>query len=162
MILVLTGTQNISFVRMISSIIDFAESNPDIFFFIQGGPYVSESLPNNVCLKSYTSNEDMLDLIEQSDFVVTHAGTGSIVTSLLKGKKVIVMPRMKKYYEHNDNHQVEIAEIFSSQDLVIYWNENEGFSKVFNKVKNFTPKRYQSGFESLSGSIERYILSIGL
>jgi len=72
------------------------------------------------------------------------------------------MPRMKKYCEHNDDHQIEIAEIFSSQGLVIYWKENEEFSDVFTKVKDFTPKQYQSGFESLSGSIEHYISSIGL
>ena len=162
MILVLTGTQNIPFKRMIDPIVEFSKVNSRIDFFIQCGPYVSSSRATNVVFKSFTSNEEMSDLIEKSDIVVTHAGTGSIVTSLLKGKKVIVMPRKKKYAEHNDDHQTEIAEMFESEELIVHWREGEEFSDVFNRLNGFAPKKYQSGFDSLSSSIERYICSLGL
>ena len=41
---------------------------------------------------------------------MTHAGSGSILTSLHHGKVPIVMPRRVALHEHVDDHQVELAE----------------------------------------------------
>lgn len=45
--------------------------------------------------------------------VVSHAGAGSILTALKLGTPVIVVPRLKRYNEHMDDHQLEIAEAMS-------------------------------------------------
>ena len=39
------------------------------------------------------------------------------------GKKVIAVPRLVKYGEHNDNHQLEIVKQFYQTGHILYWNE---------------------------------------
>lgn len=53
------------------------------------------------------------ELNRDARVVVSHAGAGSILTALKLGTPVIVVPRLKKYNEHMDDHQLEIAEVMS-------------------------------------------------
>ena len=50
------------------------------------------------------------ELISQCDILITHGGVGSILTGLNNNKKVIAAPRLKKYNEHQNDHQLEIIE----------------------------------------------------
>lgn len=50
--------------------------------------------------------------------IITHAGTSSIITCMKKQKKTIVIPRLSKFNEHVDDHQMEIATLFYSKNAV--------------------------------------------
>lgn len=39
------------------------------------------------------------------------------MSGLLKGKPVIVVPRLEKYHEHVDDHQQQIAEAFAGKTV---------------------------------------------
>jgi UDP-N-acetylglucosamine transferase subunit ALG13 len=56
-------------------------------------------------------------LVDWADVVITHSGVGSILTSLDRGKYPIVVPRLSKYGEHVDDHQLEIASVISNLEL---------------------------------------------
>lgn len=89
--------------------------------------------------------------------VVSHAGAGSILTALKLGRPVIVVPRLKKYNEHMDDHQLEIAEAMSSIKGVISVNDVQEIE--LNLQNNLTldpiPKDHD-----LKSSLKRYIASI--
>lgn len=147
------------FKRMIDSIICYVESSGiDELINIQGGTYDNFTSLSNIYLFDYASQGVIDDCISESRLIVTHGGTGSIIGSLGEGRKVIVMPRLSKYSEHNDDHQVEMAELFETAGNVIYWRENESFSDVLKKVDKFTPVAYESCFEDLKNSILKDIL----
>lgn len=153
MILVLTGTQEIPFRRLVDGIISFAsESTCEQEFVIQAGSVVVKSAPNFEVF-DYCAHDKLMKLVADADFIVTHAGTGSIISGLRLGKKVIVMPRMKKFFEHNDDHQTEIAKLFLSSGFVLVWEEGEEFSSVLQRLKEFSPKEYVSSFDSFGKSI---------
>ena len=57
------------------------------------------------------------ETIEKSDYIITHGGVGSIIDSLKKNKKVIAVPRLGKYNEHVNDHQVEIIESFNENNF---------------------------------------------
>ena len=57
----------------------------------------------------FASAEKMDQLYEDARVVVCHAGVGSILTALEHGKPIIAVPRRKKYGEHVDDHQLDIA-----------------------------------------------------
>lgn len=61
---------------------------------------------------------EMAALCEQARAVVSHAGVGSIMTALAAGKQPIVVPRLRRFDEHVDDHQLQIAKQFESQGLV--------------------------------------------
>jgi len=64
------------------------------------------------------SFEEILRLNKDSRVVVSHAGAGSIVTALQQKTPVIVVPRLKKYNEHMNDHQSEIAHAMSNDKNV--------------------------------------------
>ena len=65
--------------------------------------------PRNARYFRFASKEEMDGLYEDARVVVCHAGVGSILTALEHGKPVIAVPRRKKYGEHVDDHQLDIA-----------------------------------------------------
>jgi len=64
-------------------------------------------------VKPYISDID--NVISQSDLVISHAGAGSIMSGLRKGKKMIVVPNTKLM----DNHQVELAEVLQREGYLL-------------------------------------------
>ena len=96
MILVLLGTQNNDFHRLLDEIeknIYLKNINQEVV--VQAGftKYKSEKMK----IFSMMPKNELEDLIEKADLVITHAGIGSIEMSLEKNKKVIAVPRLKKY-----------------------------------------------------------------
>lgn len=60
------------------------------------------------------------ELIEKAELVITHSGVNSIISCMKRNKPLIIVPRLKKYGEHVDNHQVEIAELMKQKfDVVV-------------------------------------------
>ena len=65
--------------------------------------------PKNAKYFGFASKEEMDRLYEDARVVICHAGVGSILTALEHGKPIIAVPRRKKYGEHVDDHQLDIA-----------------------------------------------------
>lgn len=61
---------------------------------------------------------EMCRLMARADAIVTHAGVGSIMLALSSGKRPVVAPRLHRFGEHVDDHQVEIAEAFARSGKV--------------------------------------------
>lgn len=66
----------------------------------------------------FLEKADFDDYLEQADLILCHGGTGVIVTSLKKGKKVIAVPRDQRYGEHVDQHQFQIVKLFSKLGFI--------------------------------------------
>ena len=57
-------------------------------------------------------------LLIEADIVVCHGGTGSLITALRQGCRVVAMPRLSELGEHYDDHQSEITEAFAARGLI--------------------------------------------
>jgi UDP-N-acetylglucosamine transferase subunit ALG13 len=51
----------------------------------------------------------LVDYVQRARIVVTHAGVGSILVCLQNGKRPIVAPRLRRFGEAVDDHQLELA-----------------------------------------------------
>ena len=51
-------------------------------------------------------------LFTEADSIISHAGMGTITMALDQRKPLLVMPRMKKYGEVVNDHQIDIAKKF--------------------------------------------------
>ena len=81
----------------------------------------------------------------------------TIVKGILAKKKVIVVPRLKKYGEHIDDHQREIAEEFEKQNYIVQClNENELPIKI-KSVKIHEFATYHSQRSAIISIIENYL-----
>ena len=57
--------------------------------------------------------------INDCNILITHGGVGSIISGLKKDKKVIAVPRLEKYKEHVNDHQLQIIENFNNKKYII-------------------------------------------
>ena len=55
--------------------------------------------------------------IAKADIVISHAGTGSILTALSLGKRPVVVPRRAAHGEHVDGHQDDLADYVARAGL---------------------------------------------
>lgn len=102
-------------------------------------------------------NDEFKDLMKKSNYLITHAGTGSVVPALKQGKKVIVFPRLEKYKEHVDNHQVELAELFKKNNYVLSAYNKDELIECIKKIDDFIPKPFISNNENMNNLIINFI-----
>lgn len=156
MILVLLGTQNNSFIRLLKAIqknIDNKVIKDNVV--VQAGFTKFESKDMKI-FKMIDKNK-FSKLQDEADLIITHGGVGSIISSLEKGKKVIVVPRLKKYNEHVNNHQIQIARKFEQQGYVKCVINMKNLGKIIESIKDFQPKQYKKSESNVISIIENYI-----
>jgi len=101
--------------------------------------------------------------LDQSWLVITHGGTSSIIKSLEREKKVIVVPRLKEFNEHVDNHQVEITDFFSSEGYIEPVYDINYLGKAINNSVSKQYKSYHTNNKSpLFKSIKNYLEELGV
>ena len=142
MILVMLGTQNNDFHRLLYEIeknIENGNINEEVI--VQAGftKYKSDKMK----IFSMTSKENLEDLIKKANLIITHAGVGSIEMSLEHNKKVIAVPRLKKYGEHVNDHQKDIENEFNRKGLIMGINDVSELTFALKKIKKFIPKKYE-------------------
>ncbi len=141
MVFVTVGTQKQSFKRIFSLV----EHSTQLRFeeiVAQSGN--TEFVSKKIEMIKFMDNTKFEELIEESDFVICHGGVGSIFTSLLKGKKVLAVPRLSKYGEHVDDHQIEICEELENLGYIIYYRDEENFDECIKKMKELEFKKYKT------------------
>lgn len=152
MILVTLGTQKQSFARLLDII---ENSNIKEETIVQAGhtKYNSERMK----IFDFIPYEKLDKLIDEADTIITHGGTGSIVAPLKKGKKVIAVPRLAKYGEHVDDHQVQIVDIFSEMGYILKLNENDNLKSILKKIKKQDMTPFKSNNENFIKHLKKEI-----
>lgn len=156
MILVLLGTQNNSFHRLLEEVqknIDNGNIKEEVV--AQKGYTKFES--KDMTLYNKIPTDEIKKLIDKADLVITHGGVGSIITSITKGKKVIAVPRLKKYNEHVNDHQLDIIDSFNEMGYIIGIHDVSELGDALKKVKDFQPKEYIQNTGNIIKIVEDFI-----
>lgn len=156
MVLVLLGTQNNSFHRLLEEIDRLIQSGIiQEEVIVQAGytQYTSE----NMKLLGLIAKEELEDLQNKADLIITHGGVGSILLSITKNKKVIAVPRLHKYGEHVNDHQKQIVKLFNDKGYIIGVEGVEGLEQAIKQVQDFKPKEYQQNHDKMLKIIEDFI-----
>lgn len=136
MILVTCGTQQQQFTRLF----DYVEQlNLEEEVIMQLG-----HTEFNTRHQSYDFSSNFEDDIKRADIIITHGGVGTIMNCLLNNKKVIVVPRLSKYNEHVDDHQLEITNKLTNLGYIYSANSFEELKKLIDNVDQLTFKPYIS------------------
>ena len=90
------------------------------------------------CVESLDYDE-LKELVRRADYVVCHGGTGSLITALRQGCRVIAVPRRFELGEHYDNHQAEITQAFADRGLIEIADDNDGFAAALNALGKKEP-----------------------
>ena len=111
----------------------------------------------NMKIFNMIPKQDMEKLVERADLVITHAGVGSIEMALAKGKKVIVVPRLKQYGEHINDHQLDIEREFTKKGFVIGIEDVNDLGNALKKACKFIPNNYEHKNGNMINIIKTFI-----
>lgn len=109
-------------------------------------------------LIEFTTQREMDAIIENADLIITHGGVATIIQGVNLGKKIIAVPRLKKYKEHVNDHQLQIIENFDASGYIIGTSGVEEIETALDKVKDFIPKKYVSNNEAFVDRLTKEIM----
>lgn len=156
MIFVILGSQKFQFDRLLKKIdllIDMGIINDEVMAQIGSSNYT----PTNYKYERFIDKDKFNSYIQNSNLIITHGGTGGIITSVKMRKKVIAVPRLAKYDEAVDNHQKEIIQKFSDKKLIYGINEVEELDDAVVKIQKMEFNRYNSSTHIIINEIENFI-----
>ena len=111
MIFVTLGTQAYPFDRLLRGLEGVHEE-----LVVQGGP--STFRPEGATWFDYLEYPALLEHVRRARVVVSHAGVGTVMTVVAEGKRPVVVPRLHRYGEAVDDHQLPIARRLAAVGLV--------------------------------------------
>lgn len=156
MILITVGSQKFQFNRLLKEIDKLIENKvikEDVFAQIG----VSDYKPKNYKYIDFMSQDEFSNKMDEADIIITHAGTGVIVNAAKKEKKVIGVPRLSKYEEHVDDHQIQLINEFTSLGFIEPAYETKDIKEAIKNVKKKKYNKYISNTAAIIDSIEEFI-----
>ena len=156
MIFVTVGSQKFQFNRLLQKIDDLIEKkviHEHVVAQIGDSDYKPKHYKYFECL----IQEEFKAYITKSNLIITHAGTGIIITALKENKKVIAIPRMAEYSEHVDNHQVQIVDEFKEMNFLEAIYDIEELENAIKIVKKKKYNKYVSNTENILKDITDFI-----
>lgn len=156
MIFVTVGSQKFQFNRLLKKIDELIESGDikeDVFAQIG----VSDYIPKNYNYKDFVTQDEFKEYMDKADLIITHAGTGAIVTALKKDKKVIAIPRLSEFGEHVDDHQIQLIDEFKEMNFIEPVYKIDELKLAIKNVREKTYNKYKSNTQKILDDIELFI-----
>lgn len=157
MILVTLGTQKFQMNRLIQAVDELAENSPEEIFVQSGN---STYVPKHCMAKSFVDAKEFQKMIEDCSVLITHSGVGTIMRGVSAGKPVVVVPRLAKYSEHVDDHQVQIAEAFASKGCILYCTDIAELEETVQRARTYAFSPYQAPESNVEDIILNFLESI--
>lgn len=138
MIFVTVGTHYQGFERLIKKIDEIAgKIDEEVIAQVGSTKYK----PKNITYFSFIEDEEkFLDIYKKARIIITHAGIGNLFKIYSFQKPVIIVPRLKKFNEHVDDHQLEIAEVLKNEEEAVIVYDVEELEDALNKAKKIKIK----------------------
>lgn len=156
MVFITLGSQKFQFNRLLKAIDSLIENGLILDqVFAQIG--YSDYKPRHYAYKEFLDRDEFSEEIRKSDIVITHGGTGAIINALKKGKKVVAVPRLSRYGEHVDDHQLQIIDQFRDLGLICECKDVNKIDEALRIAKKTNYKVYTSNTESIIKSIIEFI-----
>lgn len=156
MLFVTVGSQKFQFNRLLRAVDALVSTDA-----VEGGVFAQRGacgyIPKNYPSEAFLGRDRFSELMNQSDVVVTHGGTGAIIGAVKRGKRVVAVPRLACYGEHVDDHQVEIVRQFSNMGLIEPCYDTEKLAEAYRRVLRRKYRSYTSNTSKFIDDLGRYI-----
>ena len=137
MIFVVTGVHEHGFDRLVKAVDDLAGRGVINDVYIQTG--FSMYKPEFCEWSKAMDFQKFEGYMDDADIIISHGGAGCIAGALERNKPTILVPRLQKYNEHNNDHQLELTSVLEKAGRVLVAYEIEDLEEMIKKVWNFSP-----------------------
>lgn len=155
MIFVTLGTFEMKFKRILEAI-ESLDIKDEVI--IQSG--YTDFKSNKYKVQKLMSKDEFNKNLNEAELVICHGGVGSILEAINNNKKVISIPRLEKYNEHVDDHQVEIVEKFTKQGYILSSKNEKDLANLIEEAKEFKFRKYKSDINKFIDKLDMYIETI--
>jgi UDP-N-acetylglucosamine transferase subunit ALG13 len=79
-----------------------------------------------------------MEYLRKAEVVVSHAGIGTIILCKEEGVPLLILPRRKRYGEHMNDHQLEIARVLAEREeepVYVVDEESQLEEKILKALK---------------------------
>lgn len=151
MILVTVGMHTAGFERLVRKMDEVAAAiNEEVIMQIGHTKYT----PRNAKYFDFTTVEQLKELCQKARVVVTH-GAMTIIDALEQGTPVIVVPRLKRYNEVIDDHQLDFARELEREGKVIAVYDVDRLDKALKEVDLQPPELVMN--KTLANALKGYV-----
>lgn len=159
MIFVTLGSQKFQFNRLLAELDRLIETGviqEEVMAQIGASTYE----PRNYRFMKFIDRDRFSAFLSEADVVITHGGTGVIIEAVKKGKKVIAVPRLAKYGEHVDDHQLQLLHQFDELGMICACYDIDRLEDCVKGIKERSFRPYTSNTHVIIQSIEEFLSSI--
>lgn len=156
MIFITLGSQKFQFNRLLKEVDELIENGviKDKVFAQIG---YSDYAPVNFEFKEFLDRNEFASVMNSSNLIITHGGTGAIIGAVKKGKKVIAVPRLAQYGEHVDDHQIQLIKQFDDLGIIEPCYDCVDLSKAYLTSTNKIYSTYISNTMKIINNIDNYL-----
>lgn len=159
MIFVTLGSQKFQFDRLLIKLDELVEKGiikDEIIAQIGASNYI----PKHYKYVKFMDREKFAETMDACSVVITHGGTGVIIGAVKKRKKVIALPRLEKYGEHVDNHQLQLLHQFDELKIICACYEMDELGDCYERLEQMEFRPYVSNTHVIIESIDEYLQSL--
>jgi UDP-N-acetylglucosamine transferase subunit ALG13 len=138
MIFVTIGSSHFGFDRLIAEVDRLAGRGELTDVVAQIGETRYE--PRHCRWQRFLTPAQLRERMEQADFVICHAGCGTLEDGLRLRKKMIVLPRLVRLKEAPDDHQWEIARLLAAHNRILLAQEAGEIGPCVAQVPRWSPR----------------------
>jgi UDP-N-acetylglucosamine transferase subunit ALG13 len=111
--------------------------------------------PGNAGCVDFLSCDDFLESVARARVVVTHAGVGTVMAVLAAGKRPVVVPRLARFGEAVDDHQLAFARRLDEIGAVALVEDLAALPSAVAEA--LAPPPVRLGRSPLAGELREYV-----
>lgn len=156
MIFVTVGTQDVPFDRLLKAVdkcINDGVITEEVIVQCGNTKYKSK----NMKMVNLLPIDEFKNIISSARVIIAHGGVGTITDAINSGKPVIATPRLRRYKEAVNDHQLQIIKQFEKMGFIIPLYDLKKLEDALVEAKKFKCKKYKSNTNNMVKLIENYI-----
>lgn len=147
------------FDRLIQTVDDMAGSGQitePVFAQIGEGRYE----PRNMAFDRFLGKPEYEQRVNSATMLIGHAGAGTIALALAQRKPLLIVPRLKRYKEHVNDHQLATARKFEELGHVLVAYEMVQMPARLEALKTFVPRSREVRPQDLAKRIDAFLRTL--
>lgn len=159
MIFLTLGTYPLPFDRLVQAVDEVVSQNLiDEEVFAQIG--FSNYIPKHMKYEKLLEKQRFDEILSSATALIGHAGMGSISMALNHQKALLVMPRLAKFGEHVNDHQLHTAHKFEELGHVLAAYDQSELADKINMLKTFQPLPRTPNRQGVANRVQQFIESM--
>ncbi len=159
MIFVCTGTQIFQFDRLTKKLDELvADGTIQDRIFAQIG--AADYLPKSYEYKKFINKDEFEEYQKQADVIISHGGTGALIGASKLGKNIIAVPRLARFNEHVDDHQLQVVSVLEREGYLRAVYDIDDLGRVIQDALKMPITKVYNRESNVISIIENYIDSL--